>query len=488
MELEKLQQLLVDPQKLVEKVQALKPKIDYDKLKKQYDPLEHDIIKDTSRFPDKTVNTAKGPKSVAINRISIPFQELIVGCRATFLCGNPIELQASVEKDTIEEKLMQVIRKVWDDNKLDYESKRLAKILMSETDCAELWFSEVVDELYWKGTANEGKSKAKPRVRILANSLGDGLYPVFNNMGDMIAFGRSYTIEEDDEKTEHFDLYFDDHVQVGIKTDNKWEFEKKPHGYKKIPIVYYSQSKSEWYNVQTNIERLEVSMSRHGNANDYFGAPLMVVKGKIQGFAEKGEDGKVLQLEAGAEVNMITWDQAPDSVKLEQERLLDNIYIMSGTPKLSGEDLTAAGNYSGAAMKMRFLPAHMKAADKEETFGKGIQRRLNFLKAAMAVINTDFEAVRQLQIKPRFKFFTPMNEQEAISILVNALTGDKPIISQDTAVDLNPLIEDKEAEKKKLEKEKAETERKQQEMFKGSKGLDDEMNNDESGNPKLNVA
>lgn len=489
MESEKLQQLFSDPQKLVEAVQKSKPVIEYEKLKKQYDPLEHDIIKDTVRFPDKTVNTANGTKLVPINRITIPFQELIVACRATFLCGNPIELQATTENDSIEAQLVDVIKKVWDDNKLDYESKKIAKILMSETDCAELWFADEADQFYWKGTPNDGKGKARPRVRILANSLGDSLYPIFNRMGDMIAFARGYTIEEDDVKEEHFDVYDDAYVQVGIKKDNVWTFEQQKHGYNKIPVIYYSQARAEWYNVQNNIERLEVSMSRHGNANDYFGAPLMVVKGKIKSYADKGDDGKVLELEPEAEVSMITWQQAPESIKLEQEKLLDNIYVMSGTPRLSGEDLTAAGNYSGAAMKMRFMPAHMKAADKEETFGKGVQRRINFLKAAMAVINTAFEPAQQLQIKPRFKYFTPMNEQEAVNILVNALSGDKPIISQDTAVDLNPLIEDKKGEKEKLLKEKEEAVKRQQEMFTSPQELDSEMNVDPAGSKtNLNVA
>jgi hypothetical protein len=484
MELDKLKEGLKEPQRLIDSIQKSKPVIPYEKYKNEYDPLLHEVITNkTGKYPDKIVNTeapdgTKIQKQVAVTRVAIPFQETIVGIRATFLCGNPIELSGTAEKGSTEWKLLEVIQKVWDDNKLDYENKAQAKLLMSETDCAELWFADAPPDGYWKGTANEKLTKAaRPRVRILANSLGDSLYPIFNRMGDMIAFGRGYIIEEDGVKEDHFDIYLEDVVHVGVKGEGEWTFQSQPHGFNKIPVIYYSQPRPEWYAVQPAIERLEISASRHGNANDYMGYPLMAVYGKIQKFADKGDDGKVIELETGAKIDMITWAQAPASVELEHKNLLDWIYTMTGTPKLSGEDLTAAGNYSGAAMRMRFLPAHMKAAEKEEIFGKGIQRRINFLKAAMAKINPAFASVQSFQIKPRFKYFTPKNEQEEITMLTNALIGDKPIMSQQTAIELNPLIEDKEGEKTRVEDEKKAADVAAQQLNSSPQGLDNQMNN-----------
>lgn len=41
------------------------------------------------------------------------------------------------------------------------------------------------------------------------------------------------------------------------------------------------------------IERMEELLSNCGDTNDYFGYPSYVVSGEIEGFAEKGEQGKV---------------------------------------------------------------------------------------------------------------------------------------------------------------------------------------------------
>jgi SPP1 family phage portal protein len=476
MELTRLIELIKDPNRLISAIQNTKT-INYEVLRKQYDPMLHDVILDQVKYPDKTVKTSTGTKVVFVTRLAVPFQEMIVSLRATFLCGNPIELNAPVKKDTVEAKLLEVIQKTWDDNKLDYDSKTLAKLMMSETDAAELWFSEEAPPDYWKGTPNEG-AKVKLRVRLLANSLGDSLYPIFDKMGDMVAFARGYTLMEEGKKEEHFDIYTDTDVYVGLKVDNVFTFEPaKKHGFLKIPVIYYSQPRAEWYNVQNPIDRLEMSISRHGNANDYMGFPLMAVYGKIISFADKGDDGKVIEVEQGGKIEMVVWPQAPESVKLEQQNLWDIIYVMSSTPKLSGEDLTAAGNYSGAALKMRFMPCHMKAAEKEEIFGKSIQRRLNFLKSAMSIINQALVAAQNLQLKPKFKYFLPSNVQEEINILTQALLGDKPILSQETAIDLNPLVEDKEGEKERLQAEKDKAQQAQEALNNGPEGLNNEQNN-----------
>ena len=43
------------------------------------------------------------------------------------------------------------------------------------------------------------------------------------------------------------------------------------------------------------IERLENSISDWGDTNDYFGSPTYFFKGRMKGFADKGEVGRVYQ-------------------------------------------------------------------------------------------------------------------------------------------------------------------------------------------------
>jgi SPP1 family phage portal protein len=449
MELEILQSLIPNYEELQKKIKEEKPAIDIATYQKQYDPKTHDVM-DPGKRPDKLVSTDQGDSAVPVTRIPVPFQKTIVKRATAFLVGRPIELIAlpitQQDKD-----LVYSTQKTWDDNKLDYDNKKMVKILKKETEVAELWYTEQVDDTYWANTPMEG-SKFRVRMKILANETGDSLYPVFNSAGDMIAFGRAYRVKVGDKNEEHFDLYTETNIILGVKADTGWIPTSAPNVVQKIPVVYYKQDAPDWDDVQDPINRFEKSISNHGDTNDYFGSPLIVCDGEVEGFAKKGEQGKVLQTKNGAKVNYLSWDQSPESVKLEQETLQSIIHNHSDTPNISFEQMKGLGTFSGIALKMLFLGAHMKAADGEEIFGKGIQRRINYLKAALAKINVKLEAALPLSIKPKFEYFLPKNDTEIIEMLATA-TGNKPIISRKTAVSLNPLVQDPETEISNLEAE-----------------------------------
>lgn len=449
MELVTLQSLLGNYEELQKQVVAEKTTADIATLQKQYEPTAHDIT-DKAKRPDKIVTTDAGTSTVPVARLPVAFQKIIVKRAAAFLCGNPIELVATPATD-LDKSLLAALKKTWEDNKLDYDSKALASLMMKETEVAELWYTEVVDPTYWIGTSMEG-SGFRLRMKIIANEKGDGLYPVFNAAGDMIAFGRSYIIKVADKNEEHFDLYTDTQIILGIKGDSGWATTSVSNPIGKIPVIYYSQPSAEWADVQELINRFEVAISNHADTVDYFGSPMVKVKGEVKGFAKKGEQGKVLELSEGADAEYLSWDQSPESVKLEFNTLRSLIFDLTDTPDISIEQMKALGTYSGIALKMLFLGAHLKAADKEETFGKSIQRRINYLKSALAVINLKLQPSLPLAIKPKFEYYLPNNDAEMIDMLAVA-TGSKPTISRKTAVARNPLVQDPETEIANLEEE-----------------------------------
>lgn len=415
----------------------------------QYNPKKHKIT-DASTRPDKIIsNTAQEngidverTSTVPVARLPIPVQKKIVRLAAAFLCGNPIKLIADPIND-----LSALVQKVWDDNKLDYESKGIAKKRMSETHVAELWYTEATDKSYWSGTANEGKT-LRFRVKILSPEKGDGLYPVFNMHGDMIACARGYMVKDGNRSIEHFDIYTNDLFIYSEKQTNGWVTTKEISIIGKIPIIYHSQDYPEWHDVQEMIERWELVNSNHADTNDYHASPILKASGSIKGFSSKGETGKIVEMDAGADLDYVSWDHATDSIELEQKNLRSLIYDMTDTPDISIEQMKALGTYSGIALKMLFMGAHLKASDNEESYGKGIQRRINYLKAALLKINPKLQ---DTTIKPKFEYFLPKNETEMIDMLTTAVSGG--VISQRSAVALNPFVSDGDAEFQQIQNE-----------------------------------
>ncbi len=465
MELEELKKLVTtDFRKLKEQIVASRPPFNYGDIKKEYDPKLHSIH-DKAIRPDKLVETDDGTTLEPVTRLSIPVQKKIVGLAAAFLCGNAIQLKSDPVSQ-VEKDLVLLVQKIWDDNKLDYDSMELAEIMMSETEVAELWYNEAADPIYWKDTPNEkittefeGKKVAvRLRMKILANSKGDSLYPVFNKVGDMVAFARSYNLKEADIVNEYIEIYTNDNIYLATKrnSDTEWTVTTKDNLVRKIPVIYYSQPTTEWSDVQEMIGRKELLISNHGDSNDYFGSPMVFVEGDVEGFAKKGERGKVLIGKNGAKASYLTWDQAPESIKLEYNNLRSLIFDMTDTPDISIEQMKSLGTYSGIALKMLFMGAHLKASRKEGIFGKSIQRRINYIKSALAKLNMALEPALPLSIKPKFEYYLPKDDKETVDILTTA-TGGGSIMSKKTAVKRNPLVEDADAELETMKEESEST-------------------------------
>jgi SPP1 family phage portal protein len=224
-----------------------------------------------------------------------------------------------------------------------------------------------------------------------------------------------------------------------------------PNPFKKIPVVYYHQPYTEWHDVERLIERLEIKMSNHADTNDYFDSPIIVAKGTIESFAKKGEAGKIIQAMEGADINYLTWDQAPESTRMEIQNLEKYIYSLTHTPDVSFEQMKGLSQFSGIALKMLFLDAHLKAADKEEIFGIGVQRRYNLLKTIIVSLDPSMKAGTSLEVKPCFEYFLPTNQSEMVDMLVKATAGG--FMSNETAIEENPLVEDSDQEKKRIKTE-----------------------------------
>jgi len=419
---------------------------DIEKYRKEYEG-EHDIL----LRPVKIIGKGTSTKRIEQAKLVIRYQQKIVNMAVSFLFGDPAKLTLDNKEDKYQETFT-LIDDVWNKNKLDYFNKKLARRLFVETKVAELWYV-IIDDNNVKHI----------KVALLCDKNGDKIYPHFNENGDMDAFTRRYKLEDiDGKKYDHVDIYTANQNIFLTKKGETWDVEKKQNYFGKIPVIYYEQAEPEWASVQSEIDRIEMLISKSADTNDYFGSPTLKIKGKITNAPEKGEVGKLLQFkgEQNAEgkidygdAEYLTWTHAPEAVKLEYETLKDIIYSLTSTPDLSFNNIQGLTKTSGEALRFMFMDSILKAKDKEEIFGEALTRRINLLKAILSVTNVKSkQALEEMNISIKFGDVLPKSVTELVKALSTARGGDS-IMSRDSAVRGNPLVEDSEEDIARLEEE-----------------------------------
>lgn len=424
----------------------------------QYSPIGHktmdkanrpdkDIIKPDPTDPDKTIAAVE-----KVNRLALPMQKIIVKRAVSFVFGNPVKINSEAKKEE-EKQVLNALNRILKDCKINSFNRRIAKDLFRSTEIAECWYPVEKSEEH-----NTYGFDTKFKIRVMAFSPWDGneLFPLFDDTGDMIAFSRAYSRNDDEGKEiRYFETYTDDEKIVWVSQNSQWqEKERVANVIKKIPVVYGTQDEVEWADVQTCIERLEYLLSNFADTNDYHGAPKIFVEGKIIGFAKKGESGGILEGEKGSKAEYLSWDHATDAVKLEIETLLRFIYTFTQTPDISFDSVKGLREISGEALKMLFLDAHLKVQEKREVFDEYLERRTNVIKSYLGYVKTDLKKVADnMDIDAEIQPFIINDIAATIKNLTEATAG-KALLSQRTAVAQSGLVDNVDQEIQYLQEER----------------------------------
>lgn len=425
-----------------------------DVLMRQWDPSKHDVF-DNNKRKKKKINVPTDRKDpitgeiiyktemVERVRIALPIQKVIVERLVGFLLTNVVTYKANSHGRNIkklnskQQQLFDAIMHCYHDNKMKYFDKKLVRTVCSQCEAAELWYMT---------TDENGRLGGEIRVQLLAPSYGDKLYPHFNDWQRMDGFGREYYVFDELGTQElHFDVYTDRYVYKYTNNGSGWVLtDAKAHGFTKIPVVYYRQYKSEWADVQWAADRLEECISNWGDTNDYFGTPKFYVQGKLEGFAEKGEQGTVFVGGKDTKMNVLSWDSSPESVRGEIANLFNIVFSFTQTPDISFENMKTLGNNtSGAAIRLMFTDPFMKVGNKTEMYGEMFTRRSNIVangicNAGIYVKGIDTSVADDIDFEPVFDPYIPKNDVELMQLITSSNGGEKST-SNRRAIELNPI-------------------------------------------------
>lgn len=339
--------------------------------------------------------------------------------------------------------IVKALNRILYDVKSKSLNRKIGRSIFGYKECAEYWY-----------TVKKGKKHSKYgfptdhklRCTLFSPAYGDTLYPFFDETGDMVAFSRAFSRKDSkDNAIDYFETFTDTEHWLWMNGDNGFEVVPgypKPVAIGKIPVIYGYQPKFETEDVDALIDRLETLLSNFADTNDYHASPKIFVTGQINGWAKKGDSGAVIEGEDGATMQYVSWQQAPEAVKLEIETLLKLIYTITQTPDISFDAVKGLGAISGVALKLLFMDAHLKVQDKCEIFDEYLQRRVNVILAYIGQMNTTLEEeCDQVEIEPEIVPYMITSDIDDLNYWLTA-NGNKPVISQEESVERVGLSKD----------------------------------------------
>lgn len=394
------------------------PVPDVVRLYNDWNPNKHEIITDLEKYPKIRVVTEKGKEVKSQtsgrmvrtddkveykdpNRIALPLEQDIVNIQTAFTVGTEPSIDCDTD-DESEKSLLSALKQVLKKNKIKYQNKKIVRSWLSEQEVAEYWYA-VKDDGFWsilKRKIGSIFGTAVPEYRlksaVWSPFRGDTLYPFFDDTGDMVAFSREYKKQElnGTEKTIFMTLTNEHIYTWTVGNDN--ETTVVSHGFPKLPVIY-TYRKNAYCDVIRPIRiRIEKLLSAFGDCIDYHFFPILKLFGEVASFSGTTRNRVVNLQGEKADAAYLTWQQAADPIKLELETLFSRAYSMTNTPQISFENLKGTGSaLSGSAFRYVFMGAHMAVENHAEEIGLFMQRRVNFLIAALGTQNSRLAAPAQ---------------------------------------------------------------------------------------------
>lgn len=407
---------------------------------KEYDPEQHKVMKRQDKMITNKAGLLVRVEKVA--KLPVPYQRYINEVALVFLLGKPLTW-SNADENSAEafEAFLQLIKDTHFNSKLR-ECKRLAG---SETEAAMLFRPYRDDD-----------GKPQTQIRVLAASKGDEIYTRWDIYGNLLtaAWGYKGKTGIDDSTTECMEIYTPEYTYHAVKAKIGWEVTKEVNLIGKIPLIIFRQEE-EWKGVQRLIDRNEEKHSHTADTNDYFEDPMLLLKADIiKNMPDKKQNGKTIAVHGDVDIDkaakFVTYDQASESKKLETEWLDDTILNMSFTPKITLDSMEKVAQLSAKALRTVLLLGYMKADKRKDTWDEMMDRTASLITSIIGNV-MDVSLYKQCQtMKVEHHWSEPFGDDITDTLRNIAEAYGAGIMSEETAIEQNPLIRDKELEKERL--------------------------------------
>lgn len=399
-------------------------------LEMEFDPTKHPVM-DKSIYPD----VIEDNRVEEVTRITCDLQRLAVKRMTELCCGIPVKRVYRPENDK-QKEIAAYVEAIFDRNRINSVNIERLNMLFAGCEVLTLWYA-VEDKNNHYGF----DSLLKLRCRNFTPMLGDSLYPLFDEYGDMVAMSVGYARKQGRKTVQYFDVYSAErHVRYSNAGGDWAEEVNEQITLGKIPCIYMYRPTPIWEDTSKTVYEIEWSLSRNGNYLRRNSKPLFIVYADeiIKYGDEKSENEEfrsVMQYPKGSTAQYVTWEQATENLKFHVNELRSLFFTQLQLPDWSYEKMSQQA-LSGESRKQLFIDAQMKVNDESGRLLEGFDREINVVKAFLKnMLPQQYHAdIDALKVESRITPFSITDTKETVDMLMTA-NGGEPIMSQRESIE-----------------------------------------------------
>lgn len=434
----------------------------WERLKTDYEPTLHPILTDTTTLRDKVRSDGQVDASA---RIIVGLEKLHVKRMAEFTFSIPVKrVYTNTEDNDIRKQISKAIEAVYRNVRIDSENIRRAISLYASCEIFTVWYA-----VRKPNTLYGFKSDYKLKCKTFSPMDGIHLYPLLNEMDDMLAMSFEYSKKVGDKTVMFFETYTENMHYVWKKglAGDRWEpvlTQTTDDGeivngeeivLMKIPGVYTWSPKPVYDGLSPIRAEIEYSLSRNSNVIAYNSAPLLKIVGGMKGKEEKGESYRVVRCESGGDVDYVSWSQSIEALKYHVETMEKLYWAQAQLPDLSFDNMKGLGNIGYDARQTLLTDAHLRIGDEAGMWTEFLERECNVIKAFLKIMNKKWaNEIDDVIVEHIITPYIQNDELVEINKRMKA-NGNKPIESQLESIQKYGESSDAAATLKQIQEEEA---------------------------------
>lgn len=400
----------------------------WDKLIKDYEPTMHDIVTDTVTRQNKVRSDGTVEQA---SRIYVGLEKLLTKRITEFMYSIPVKrIYHNIEGNPTRQQIAKAIEAIYKYARIDSENIKRGNAYFASCEVFTIWYTvESPNTLY--GFTSRYKLKCK----TYSPMDGVKLYPLLDELGDMIAMSFEYTKKVKNEQITFFETYTANMHYKWKQEGSGWELVKsEPVAILKIPGVYAYCSVPIYHGFSYIRKEIEYTLSRNSDVIAYNSAPILKIAGGIKGSENKGESRRVYRVEQNGDVAYVSWAQSIEALKYHVDTLVKLFWSQSQMPDISFENMKSLGNIGFDARQTLLTDAHLKVGDESGAWIEAFERECSVIKAFLKMMNVTWKGeVDNVEVEHVITPFIQNDEKSEIEKWVTA-SGGKAVVSQLEAI------------------------------------------------------